>query len=339
MKPSSARLPALARVRSALLRGLRSFFEADGITEVRVPVLVDISGACENPATLFRVSSEEGFVLTQTGQLALEPALIQASAAFCHTGSYRSDAPDRRHLQEFELLEEEITWSHPALRLPTPHAGQLLDALCSRIERVVKAMISEAVDSCPDEIEQLGGPIHNLRRVLEQDFDSISYDEAAKLIVERQPSRDFGWGQDLKADDEAEILLARASPSDGERPTFITRYPEEIKFFNMMTSREDPRWVYSADLVLPYSGEAVGAAVREDDPALLASRFHRLMGPQLPRSALRVGNGSFDLYFEAVRLVPRHAGYGIGLERVIQFVLAERDIRQVSLPLMLGGNG
>jgi len=130
------------------------------------------------------------------------------------------------------------------------------------------------------------------------------------------------FGDDLKHDHEAKLVELTG------KPTFITKYPEKIKFFNMRRDRDDPEVVQSADLLLPFSGEAVGSAVREEIPELLVKKL--LDSPMYAMHTERGGTlEEFKWYLDAVKENPvPHAGCGIGLARVTQCVLGRADIRK-----------
>jgi hypothetical protein len=111
------------------------------------------------------------------------------------------------------------------------------------------------------------------------------------------------------------------------------RYPKEIKFFNMKVSEQDPRVVLSADCIFPYSGESVGSAVREHDGVKLLVRL--LTSTMYKLHEQRGGTyNDFRWYTEGMILSNKtlpHAGYGIGNERIIQFILGQTDIRECSV--------
>ena len=337
----ATRLKSIALVRSALLAGAREHFEREGLVELRVPVVADLTGACENVSSVLALRDSPGVALTQTGQLALERVLEITDGVWCLTGSYRRETVDERHLSEFELLEEEVSSRHPAVArfAPSGDATGLFDNLIERVTETIKAMVREAVTRCPNEIERLGGETGPLIEMLDRSFPVVSYEDALEILAGTDGTRDVTWGDDLRREDELALLTALAPASAMTRPVIVTRFPEQIKFFNMKLNRQDKRVVYSADLLLPGVGEAVGAAVREDDPDVLVERFNRLMLPRLRQQLSSEGAGleMFSAYLAAVgagRIGP-HAGYGVGLERVLQYVVAEQDIRYVSMPWML----
>ncbi len=335
-------LTSLARMRCALLRGARTHYELDDILEIRVPMLVDVTGACETVSNVLVVQDDDHTVLTQTGQLALEFALERVEGAWCHTGSFRGEVIDARHLREFELVEEEISCRHPVIlhKARGVEAPALFEILLDRIAAVIKAMIRELLTSCSPEVAHVGGDLSRLAALLDDEFGRITYHDALEVIG-RSP--DDNWGYDFSRDDE-ELLLRELAPADGPvNPTFVTLFPEGLKFFNMKTDCRDPRTVLSVDLLLPGIGESVGGAVREDRFDVLRERFDRLM---LPRLLERKGTTEtsatepFERYFNAVRAgrAAPHAGYGLGLERVMSYAANQPDIRLVSTSWILTAN-
>lgn len=326
-----ARFLALSRLRTAAVDALRAHYRQDGLLEVRAPILVDVTGACENVSTVFQVGT--GRMLAQTGQLALERALVFQDGVWCHTGSFRHESPDERHLAEFELIEEEIAWRHPSAQA----LGDPLTALLRRITSAIQAVLRVLSEDCGEELRGLGGDPEQLARLVAAPFRQITYSDALDLLSGLRATDRVGWGTDLSSEHEA-TLLRLVYEDEPPAPLFVTHFPEEIKFFNMSTDRTNPRVVLSADLLLPGAGEAVGAAVRETDFAVLTERFRRLMRPRIEAEVGLEALRGFDEYFCLIEqgAIPPHGGYGIGLERVIQFVVGERDIRRISLPYLFG---
>ena len=137
------------------------------------------------------------------------------------------------------------------------------------------------------------------------------------------------WGDDLTH--AHELFLVEKY---GNRPLFITHYPKDIKFFNMRVNDDDPSVVNSADLIMPYSGESVGSAERENDYERLVKR---LKESQMFRilSKRGVTMKDFEEYLNLVKKDPiLHSGCGIGFTRVSQSVMGFEDIRMAtSYPL------
>jgi asparaginyl-tRNA synthetase len=146
------------------------------------------------------------------------------------------------------------------------------------------------------------------------------------------------WGSDLSSDNEQKLVRM-----NGLKPLFVTHYPQEIKFFNMRENRGDPRVVNSMDLLMPYAGESLGAAEREEDYERLSRRLDASLMLKLMTKAIakepgmqgknyeelkQEGTKRFEWYMEVVKQHPiQHAGFGMGKNRLFQSFLGARDIR------------
>jgi len=301
----------IARIESALTRGADDYFREHEFVRIpTVPHIVGITGACENIDTLFKVDyfGQQGF-LTQTGQLSLELQIPDLKKVCCEIHSFRAEPDnDKRHLTEFPLIEFEFEYTGDGL-------PQLLD----NVEGTVKTMMS-AVLKEDKALRMLGANPARIQEMVNTPFARIEYREAVKQL--QKLGFDVTFGDDLKHDHEIALVEATG------KPTFIMKYPEAIKFFNMRRDREDSEVVQSADLLLPFSGEAVGSAVREEDPDLLVEKL--VNSPMYEMHTKRGGTlKEFKWYLDAVKARPvPHAGCGIGLTRITQCVLGRTDIRK-----------
>ena len=302
---STPEMQAIARVEASLLRGARKYFDANEFTEIVVPHLTRATGACENVSTMFTVDHfGENVYLAQTGQLYLEVLTPFLKKVWCTGPSFRAEpSVDERHLTEFTLVELEFD-------------GNLRE-LIRHIENVIYSMIQEALATRGQDLAFLGAD--KTRIDVRPPFKKVTYTEA----VEQLSSHGVKWGDDLKSQHEKALVELF-----GDQPLFITHYPKAIKFFNMKQNAYDSKVVNSTDLILPYSGEAVGAAEREHEYEPL---LQRLKDSNMLKQLVERGGGihDFDWYLEFYRLhggTP-HAGCGIGLNRVTQYVLGSCDIR------------
>lgn len=319
---------------STMCQAAHEHYRAAGLTHVPVPQIVGITGACENVDTLFRVGSRVPVPLffSQTGQLTLEQALQYHPGVYTLMVSGRDETlEDTRHLRQFLLTEEEFDWSLVAGDRPYDEE-EMYEILLQRIEAAVKAMASAVVARHGDLLEdEYGRETALLKESLKAPFLRVSYDEAVDLLHDAG-FPDLRWGDDLEARHEAAVVAELNGEPSFSRPVFIMRYPKDIKFFNMKVSERDPRVVLSADLVFPVAGEGVGSAVREHDGDKLE---RRLLGSTMYRLHQERGGtlNEFRWYLDVVRsgLTRPHAGYGIGNERVIQWLTGCRDIRTCSL--------
>ena len=244
-----------------------------GLTYVDVPQIVGITGACENVDTLFRVGSrlQVPLFFSQTGQLSLEQALQHFPGVYTVIHSGRDEEEeDGRHLRQFRLTEEEFDWSM-AEREGVYDEEKMYEALLEHIEKATKAITKVIIEKHSDILKEYDRDPGELSLSLEGSYLRITYDEAVKLLQDNG-FPELTWGDDLTAPNESRIV-EMLNGGSFPRPVFVMRYPKDIKFFNMKVSESDPRIVLSADLIFPYAGEGVGAAVREPDGVKLKKRL------------------------------------------------------------------
>jgi asparaginyl-tRNA synthetase len=242
--------------------------------------------------------------LAQTGQLYLEVLTPFLKKVWCIGPSFRAEpSVDERHLTEFTLIELEFDGD--------------LRQLMSHIEGVITSMVQECMAKRAADLAFLG--VDTERINIAPPFKKVTYTDAAEQLSS------FGvkWGDDLKSNHEKALV-----EMFGNQPLFITHYPKAIKFFNMKQNIHEPTVVNSTDLILPFSGEAVGAAEREYEYEPL---LQRLKDSTMLRQLIDNGGSihDFDWYLEFYRQYggTPHAGCGIGLNRVTQYVLGTSDIR------------
>ncbi len=303
-------LTEIAQVEAAVIKGARNYFDKMNYTELVTPHLTRATGSCENVATMFEVDFfGERAYLAQTGQLYLESLIPDLGKVATIGSSFRAEpSVDDRHLTEFTLAEIEFPIAVPG------RMGELL----SEVENLVRSMIKSGIDKSEDLWP--GAKDFSIDQGLLKSYARVTYDEAVDMLS------DYGvkFHDDLKAEHEAYIVKEMG------RPTFITHYPVSIKFFNMRRNEADSRVVNSADLILPYSGEAVGAAEREFEYDNLVERLQN--SPMLRQLEEKGGSiEDFRWYLNEVkeRGVP-HAGCGVGVNRVTQSILGVKDIRKTT---------
>ena len=324
----------LTKINASLNSGARENYKNSGLTYVDVPEIVGITGACENVDTLFKVGNRLDIPLffTQTGQLSLEQALQSFGGVFTVIHSGRDEElEDERHLRQFRLTEEEFDCTLAGMTRKNYDEEKMFMALLNHIQTTVQGMIREVLK---DNSKILKTAYHRDVTKLEQaakiNFLKINYEDVVK-VLNKNDFNQLKFGDDLKAEHE-QMVVKLLNKKGSELPVFIMRYPKEIKFFNMKVSTQDPRVVLSADLIFPYSGEGTGSAVREHDfnklnQRLLTSTMYKL---HLQRGGTYA---DFSWYLKIIKSKKTnpHAGYGIGNERVIQYIFGEEDIRNVSL--------
>lgn len=306
---------ALVRVWDAMFRGAREFVEEAGFIGVHnAPEIVGITGACENVDTLFKVDyfGRQAY-LAQSDQLYLELLTPHLEKVYAEIQSFRMEPDaDDRHLTQFALFELE-------------HQGDL-DDLIENITGVVTSAVDNVIFLDTEVHDTLGMSPEWIDYLRNLEFGRITYTEAVEALQSKFPN--LAWGDDLKADHEAELTAIYG-------PVFVTHYPLEIKFFNMRQNTDDPRVVNSCDLLLPFSGESAGAAERETEHDTIE---HRLKTSDMYARLIELGGKDEDFawYLDAHRDkdIPLHSGCGIGMARVAQFILGQPDIRQ-SVPFLM----
>jgi len=303
---NSAAMSLVDKINSNLYVGAMEHFVKNGFCWVEVPTLTKITGACENVDTLYCLDhfGVEAY-LAQTGQLYLEAKIPSHKKVWTAIASSRAEEQiDGRHLNQFTLLEFE-------------HAGDL-EMLLGNIEATVKSMVQKAVDNNSEEFELLGVDKEKLS-VYSKKFNRITYTKAIEMT---EKVFDIKWGDDLKS--QHELFLVDAL---GGKPLFITHYPKEIKFFNMRVNDDDDTIVNSADLIMPFSGESVGSAERENNYERLVERL--VDSPMF--KILKSKGKTIDDFGDYINMVKKnpvlHSGCGIGFNRISQSVLQSKDIR------------
>lgn len=296
----SPRVSALMRVRARLLKAIRGWFERNNFIEVNCPTF--ITAAVEGGATLFKVDyfGREAY-LTQSVQFYQEAAIYGLEKVFSIQPSFRAEkSKTRRHLTEFWHVEAEIA-----------HAG--LEDLMRVVERLVGESSIEALQESRRELEVLGR--HPRFDELEPPYDRVRYSEALEILESKGVQ--IAWGSDLGADEE------RVLTQDFERPFFLTHFPREAKAFYHRIDPSDSRVTLSADLLAPKGyGEVVGGGERISSLGELLERI----------KADGLNPADYEWYVDLRRYGSvQHVGFGLGLERVLQWLLELKSIKSACL--------
>lgn len=324
----------LVKINQGLINGVVNHYRRQGLTYVDVPEIVGITGACENIDTLFKVQNRLAIPLffTQTGQLALEQTLQSFPGVFTIIHSGRDEEKeDERHLLQFRLTEEEFDCTLIGMSRSFYDEEKMYEALLFHIQKAIQAMLKQVLNEHELVLKKVyKRDVKKLWGAATKNFLRIVYDEAIELL-QRHGYPEIRFGDDLKANHEA-LIVKLVNQDKTELPVFIMKYPKEIKFFNMKVSIKDPRVALSADLIFPYAGEGVGSAVREHDFNKLNER---LITSEMYRLHIKRGGSyeDFKWYLDIIKNKTSnpHAGYGIGNERVLQYIFKEKDIRNVSI--------
>ena len=307
-----------------VIKAGRDYLNSKNYTEVVVPRVVRASGSCENINTLFEVSSDKDMewfgnnaYLAQTGQLYLEALVPELNKVYCVGPSFRAEPKvDNRHLTEFLMTEIEL-------------AGDF-DNLLKEIEGYIYAIAQSVIHK--NELYNFGFSGQTIERLklCPTVFPKIRYDQAIEKLKEL--GEDIQWGDDISSKREKMLLNQFEN-----QPLLITHYPDPMydfgkeieveKFFNMLPDNKGR--VLSADCILPFGGESVGAAARVHIKGEMVARLKNSRMFQLLKE---IGGDieDFKWYIDNLEKngsVP-HAGCGFGMARIAQWILGTPSIVQ-----------
>jgi asparaginyl-tRNA synthetase len=324
LRPRTNSLGAMLRVRSSLAQGVHQFFQAEGFFQVHTPVITtsDCEGAGEmftvtalNPGQLSQTSAPfagdffgRRAGLTVSGQLEAEALALALGRVYTFGPTFRAENSNTsRHLAEFWMIEPEMAFCDLAE-----------DAALA--ERFLRYLVQHAIEHCGDDLELFGKFIDKdlparLATVASQEFGRITYTEAVRILSESKVKFTFpvSWGGDLQS--EHERFLAEEV---FKRPLIVTDYPATLKPF-YMRENADGKTVAAMDILLPGIGEIIGGSQREERYEILERRM----------LAAGLDLATYRWYLDLRRYgsVP-HAGFGLGFERLVQFITGMTNIRE-----------
>ncbi len=298
---------AVLRVRAEIIRQIRNYFDNRGFVLMDAPIFTP--NACEGTSNLFEVGYfDEKAYLTQSGQLYGEAGAMALGRVYTFGPTFRAEkSKTRRHLTEFWMVEPEVAFLDLAGDMDLAE-----DFLVEVVQNVLRNRRAE--------LEILERDISKLEKV-QKPFPRIRYEEAIALLNKK--GKDAKFGDDFGADEETAIS------EEFDRPVMIHRYPAAIKSFYMKRDPDDSRLALALDVIAPDGyGEIIGGSQREDDLALLEQR---LVEHNLPREP-------FEWYLDLRRYgsVP-HAGFGLGVERTVQWICGLHHVRgTIPFPRLMG---
>ena len=336
---------AVFRVRHSLAYAIHKFFNDKGFIYLHTPIITasDAEGAGE----MFRVTTlpfdnplrnEDGSInfkedffgkstnLTVSGQLEGELAAMAFSDIYTFGPTFRAENSNTtRHLAEFWMVEPEMAFYD-------------IEDNMNLAEEFIKYIIKYAMDNNREDLEFLGqrltdeekqlpqdkrselGLIEKLEFVLTNAFEKITYTEAIDILLESPAYKkkkfqyEVKWGIDLQSEHERYLVEKHF-----KKPVIVTGYPAAIKAFYMRMN-EDGKTVAAMDILAPGIGEIVGGSQREERLGNLTARMQQMHVPV----------DEMQWYLDTRRFgsVP-HAGFGLGFERMVQFVTGMTNIRDV----------
>jgi len=327
LRPRSNTLGAVMRVRNAMSMAIHRFFQEKGFLYIHTPIIT--GSDCEGAGEMFRVTSfdldnipqkngktdfEKDFFnspahLTVSGQLEAETYALSMGNVYTFGPTFRAENSNTsRHLAEFWMVEPEMAFCG------------LEEDITLAVE-FLKYVFTYVLKNCEDDMQFFNRfidktVIETLERIISQAFEVLTYTEAMEILTKASRKFDFPvkWGNDLQSEHERYLCETIFN-----RPVVLTDYPREIKAF-YMKANNDGKTVRAMDVLVPKIGEIIGGSQREDDYDTLINRIKELeLDPE---------NYWWYLDLRKFGSAP-HSGFGLGFERVIQFVTGMTNIRDV----------
>jgi len=327
LRPRTNTFGAVARVRNAMSYAIHTFFQDRGFIYIHTPIIT--GSDCEGAGEMFRVTKfnldqipqEEGHAdltqdffgrpasLTVSGQLEAEIYALAMGDVYTFGPTFRAeDSNTSRHLAEFWMVEPEMSFCD--LQCNAELAVQLL-----------KYIFAYVLEHCEEDMKFFNRFIDStvldtLEKLVSQDFEYLTYAEGIELLLKSKEKFEFpvNWGCDLQSEHER-YLCEKVF----ERPIILVDYPKEIKAFYMKLN-EDGTTVRAMDVLVPKIGEIIGGSQREDDHDTLVERIKEM----------NLNTDDYWWYLELRKFGSTpHSGFGLGFERLIQFVTGLANIRDV----------
>jgi asparaginyl-tRNA synthetase len=327
LRPRTNTFGAIARVRNTLSMAIHNFFQGRDFLYVHTPIITasDAEGAGEmfqvTTLPLNEVPLSEGGIdygrdffgkrtsLTVSGQLEAEIFATALSKVYTFGPTFRAENSNTsRHLAEFWMIEPEMAFCD-------------ITGNMDLAEDFLKSILNELLERSREDMEFFDrwiekGLLENIISILEADFARISYTDAIEALQKNRDSFEFppDWGADLQSEHEKYL-----TETVYKRPVIVSDYPKEIKAFYMKLN-DDEKTVRAMDVLVPRLGEIIGGSEREADHDILLDRI-REQG---------LNEKEYWWYLDLRRFgtVP-HAGFGLGFERLVQYVTGMQNIRDV----------
>ena len=337
LRPRTNLFSATFRVRSVAAYAIHKFFQERGFVYVHTPIIT--GSDCEGAGEMFQVTTldleniprtPDGQIdytqdffgkktsLTVSGQLNCENFAMAFGDVYTFGPTFRAEVSyTQRHAAEFWMIEPEMAFAD-------------LHDYMDTAEAMVKYIIKTVLEKCPQEMEFFNafvdkGLLERLHNVVSNDFGRVSYTEAVDILLKSDRKFDYPvqWGIDLQTEHERYL-----TEEVFKKPIFVTDYPKEIKAFYMRLN-DDGKTVAAADCLVPGIGEIIGGSQREERLDVLLSRM----------SELGLNPEDYWWYLDLRRYGScRHAGFGLGFERMVMYLTGVSNIRDVELHPRTTGN-
>lgn len=328
LRPRTNTFNAVFRVRSVISKAIHDYFGENGFVYVHTPLIT--ASDCEGAGEMFRVTTldmlnppkkENGEIdyaedffgkpanLTVSGQLEGETYAMAFSKIYTFGPTFRAEnSYTARHAAEFWMVEPEIAFAD-------------LEDDMELAEGMIKYVIRAVLQKCPGDMQFFNdfvdkGLLERLDHIVNSDFVRVSYTEAVEQLIPLKEKFEYPvyWGCDLQTEHERYL-----TEEIYKKPVFLTDYPKEIKAFYMRLN-DDGKTVRAMDLLVPGVGEIIGGSQREERYDVLLNRIREL----------GLSEKDYWWYLDLRRFGgARHAGFGLGLERLIMYITGMSNIRDV----------
>ena len=324
LRPRTNALGAVARVRGRLSMAIHEYFARNGFIQVHTPIIT--TSDCEGAGEMFTVTTldsdqfqrsepfRDDFFgrragLTVSGQLQAEVYALALGRVYTFGPTFRAENSNTsRHLAEFWMVEPEIAFSD-------------LDLNREVAEELSREVVAAVLADCGEDLELFDrfvskGLIRKLEQFRDTPFTHLRYDQAIEIL--EKAGVDFSypvsWGMDLQAEHERFLCEREIGGA-----VVVTNYPRAIKPFYMRLD-DSGETVAAMDVLVPGIGELIGGSQREERYPVLEQRM-REAGLDLRE---------YDWYLDLRRYGSvAHSGFGLGFERLVQFVTGMSNIRDV----------
>lgn len=328
LRPRTNTFSAVFRTRSTVAYAIHQYFQEKGFVYVQTPIIT--GSDCEGAGEMFQLTTldlknvpmtEEGAIdysndffgkeanLTVSGQLNAETYCMAFKNVYTFGPTFRAENSNTaRHAAEFWMIEPEIAFA------------DLADDM-ALAEDMIKYIIQYCLDQLPEEMAFFNQFVdkellERLNHILHSDFGRVTYTEAVDILQKSGVKFDFPveWGIDLQTEHERYL-----TEQHFKRPVFVTDYPKDIKAFYMRLN-DDQKTVAAMDLLVPGIGEIIGGSQREERLDYLEKRIDEM----------KLNCEDYWWYLDLRKYGgTRHAGFGMGFERLIMYLTGMSNIRDV----------
>ncbi len=343
LRPRTNTFSAIFRIRHAVIFSIHKFLNDKGFVNIHTPIIT--SSDAEGAGEMFKVTSldldniknnkvdfnkdffSKEVNLTVSGQLNAELGALALSEVYTFGPTFRAENSNTsRHLAEFWMVEPEIAFY------------DIIDNM-NLAEDILKYIISYVIKNCFDDLEFLQNReiddeknlpqiqrnekplIERLKKILNTAFERITYTEAFNILRNSKPNKKGKfkykadeWGMDFQSEHERFLVEKHF-----KKPVIVIDYPKNIKAFYMRVN-DDNSTVSAMDVLFPSVGEIIGGSQREERLSVLKERMNEM----------NLSEKDLNWYLDTRRFgTVVHSGFGLGLERLMQFITGMKNIRDV----------